>query len=101
MTIETEDDVELTKPRDEVHVEPHLGAGPVSGKTSRPQCAVRMKFGRDTHKLLTRMGHRPAASGIPDSGSAWARSGRAVRSAPGKLRAFLRLTPAEQGSPSY
>ena len=57
---------------------------------------VRSPLGRDARNSLTRMGPAPGFGRPAQRGSVWARSARAVRSAPGKLvtvlRAFSRRT---------
>jgi len=61
---------------------------------------VRAWFGRDARKPLTGMGDCSGALGIADSGSEYARSGGAVRSARRKLVLLLRLSRTEPDFPS-
>ena len=63
--------------------------------------AARKRFGRDARNPLTALEHRKTRAGLPGSGSVWARSPGAVRSARRKLVPLLRLSRTEPGSPSY
>jgi hypothetical protein len=63
-------------------------------------CSVRSALGGDATPPLRFLSLRLGSVGACPRGSAWARSGRAVRSAPRKLLELLRLTRTEPSSPS-